>query len=630
MKKTFIGIVFLAAAHVVFAGGSWASSDRIVYDGESEIFLNYTGPEGVLACVYQNGDFLGSLDTGETKRRIVSDGSHTIEVRPGVYDAAAKKTVVSSQSSNIRINARKNRSTVKIIIVRTNGQNKVTELTLTGAVAIQTQPKPQQNQAASQNPPLEASNKADSGSFFVQANGSDSNDGKSESVPFRTLAKAIQEASKGTVKKITVLGTLKGKTEITNTGNAEILVCGKPGAQKAVLSADEEIVIVNNNARIRFEDIDISGSKLSGITVNKGGTVTLGAGARVTGIVDNPVHNGGRSSARVSDITGSSGDSQKGNFAFPSDRGAIRVNGGSLVMEGNAEISGNKTSFSGAVNIAGGGTLTMSGQASISNNEIRNGTVTMMAVGGQPMNMQKPSIDGGGITIIDGSLNMQDYAEISNNVITKRSGENEDGLGGGIYLEKGSVTMQGNSTIKGNRANYGGGVCVDGTAAVFIMKGRSEISGNSAEGKRGGGVYLRQGKFDMYENAAISGNSSFDGGGVFLGGVEKQHVTFQMFNNAVIRENKTGNLGGGVYITDLGTLRMRNQSGIRDNSALGGGGILVLGHLDCGDNVTVTENTASQAGGGLLIAKNGSDVDGDVMVVNNKAPEGPEYIYFNN
>jgi hypothetical protein len=152
MKKALISMVFLAAANMLFAGGSsWAPNDRVVYDGESEIFFSYTGPEGVLARVYEDGKLLGSLTPGETKRRIVTDGSHTIRVHSGVYNEATKKTVEDPQSSNILIAARKNRSTVKIAISRTNGQNRVRDLALTGAVAIQTQPKAQQNQASGQN-----------------------------------------------------------------------------------------------------------------------------------------------------------------------------------------------------------------------------------------------------------------------------------------------------------------------------------------------------------------------------------------------------------------------------------------------------------------------------------------------
>jgi hypothetical protein len=55
MKKVFTDIVFLAAAGAAFGTGSWAASDRVVYDGESEIIFDYSGPEWVLARVYQDG-----------------------------------------------------------------------------------------------------------------------------------------------------------------------------------------------------------------------------------------------------------------------------------------------------------------------------------------------------------------------------------------------------------------------------------------------------------------------------------------------------------------------------------------------------------------------------------------------
>jgi tetratricopeptide (TPR) repeat protein len=154
MKKAFIGVVFLAAAYTAFAGGSmWAESDRVVYDGESELFFSYTGPEGVSARVYEDGTFLGSLSAGETKRRITGDGGHTIEVRSGVYNAATEQTVEGPQSLNLRITARKNRSRIRIAIARTNGQNRVTDLALTDTAAIQTRPKPQQAEASGQTPP---------------------------------------------------------------------------------------------------------------------------------------------------------------------------------------------------------------------------------------------------------------------------------------------------------------------------------------------------------------------------------------------------------------------------------------------------------------------------------------------
>jgi hypothetical protein len=144
MKKMIIGMVFMAAAYAAFAGGHWAASDRVAYDGESEVLFSYSGPEGVSARVYENGTFIGSLDAGETKRRVIADGSHIYKVVSGVHDAAKKETVEGPHSSSIRIDARKNRSTVRIVIARVNRENRVTELALTNAVAIQTRPKPQE------------------------------------------------------------------------------------------------------------------------------------------------------------------------------------------------------------------------------------------------------------------------------------------------------------------------------------------------------------------------------------------------------------------------------------------------------------------------------------------------------
>ncbi|MDR1074566.1 MAG: hypothetical protein LBL45_13005 [Treponema sp.] len=98
MKKTVIAAaLFCATARFAFAGGGWASDDKPVYDGESEVVFTYSGTEGVSARVYQDGAFVGSLETGTSKRRIVADGSHTFEVRSGVYDAAKNKRLKIQQ-----------------------------------------------------------------------------------------------------------------------------------------------------------------------------------------------------------------------------------------------------------------------------------------------------------------------------------------------------------------------------------------------------------------------------------------------------------------------------------------------------------------------------------------------------
>jgi TolB-like protein len=153
MKKVFMGTAFLCAlANFAFAAGQqWAADDRIVYDGESEVLFSYTGPEGVSARVYRNGNFAGSLNSGETKRLVIADGSHTFDVRPGVYDAATQQTVEDTAASKtVTVSSRKNRSSVRIVIAKSGGRNVVSEFGLKNAVAIQTQPKPPETTPAAQ------------------------------------------------------------------------------------------------------------------------------------------------------------------------------------------------------------------------------------------------------------------------------------------------------------------------------------------------------------------------------------------------------------------------------------------------------------------------------------------------
>jgi hypothetical protein len=150
MKKALMAAALLCAlVNFAFAGGGWATGERVVYDGESEVVFTYSGLEGVSARVYQNGTFVGGINTGTAQRRIVTDGSHTFEVRPGVYDSATKQTVEDTTASKtLTVSSLKNRSSVRIVIVKSGDRNVVSEFSLTNAVAIQTQPKPPETPAA--------------------------------------------------------------------------------------------------------------------------------------------------------------------------------------------------------------------------------------------------------------------------------------------------------------------------------------------------------------------------------------------------------------------------------------------------------------------------------------------------
>ena len=61
-------------------------------------------------------------------------------------------------------------------------------------------------------------------SYYVRADGDDeNNNGRSEDTPFKTLTKAVDSASKGAVKTITILGTINSTFRISNADATSII-----------------------------------------------------------------------------------------------------------------------------------------------------------------------------------------------------------------------------------------------------------------------------------------------------------------------------------------------------------------------------------------------------------------------
>ncbi|GHU49019.1 hypothetical protein FACS1894200_07070 [Spirochaetia bacterium] len=242
--------------------------------------------------------------------------------------------------------------------------------------------------------------------------------------PFKTLAKAVDTALKGTtVKTITIIGTLNSTSEgtrefyITNNGTAEILITGKSDSEKGYLmnySGYGGGIKISGKSQVRFENVVISGGYQGGggggMNISEA-AVTLGKGVEIR---RNRASNNGWG-------------------------GGVRLNSGTLTMLEGAEISenivsiyasGNYDAYSrgGGVYVAGG-TFIMSG-GTISGNTGSNG-------GGVY----------GSVIMSGGSI----------------SGNTTNGNGGGVY---GSVIMSGGS-ISGNTANGNGG----GVSGSVIMSG---------------------------------------------------------------------------------------------------------------------------------------------------------------
>lgn len=157
-------------------------------------------------------------------------------------------------------------------------------------------------------------------------------------------------------------------------------------------------------------------------------------------------------------------------------------------------------------------------------------------------------------------------------------------------------------TLTGNNVSGdGGAVSVTGGNCSFTMYGGA-ITGNTATGN-GGGIS----SYDSWNagtvninGGVISNNRATNGGGIYA--ASRTH--FHLNGGEIINNTATGD-GGGVYCSGLysnadGRCEF-NGSTISGNTAQRGGGAYVrvcyIGYRNC----RITDNTATEAGGGLYL-----------------------------
>ncbi|MDR1899783.1 MAG: hypothetical protein LBQ55_07240 [Treponema sp.] len=188
-----------------------------------------------------------------------------------------------------------------------------------------------------------------------------------------------------------------------------------------------------------------------------------------------------------------------------------------------------------------------------------------------------------------------------------------------LYINTaGKVINLKNLTVTGGRGDHGAGVHIGGGGALSIAGG-VVITGNEANND-GGGVYVDGvgSNFTMtggeiHHNKALS-NSSGKGGGVCVG----DNGTFTM-EGGTIRDNTSGNDGGGVYVSGVNSAALVRQGAIGvsggGNTAKYGGGVyagplsrLELGLADGSGGPGIQHNTAREGtigtGGGVVINGN--------------------------
>jgi tetratricopeptide (TPR) repeat protein len=320
------------------------------------------------------------------------------------------------------------------------------------------------------------------GMYYVNARGSDNNDGLSEAKPFKTLAKAVAEAMSSGAETITVIGTLNDAGEKTSDENyvfnlfnglmiddggkdnvTPILITGipyGPPAKRAALSAaGTQKNCLSVIGKFRFEHIEISGSSKAGLNILVNSEVTLGNGALVKN------NSGGGVIINA-----------------PKDELKEVLKPGSLILDGGIIENNKRGDFGGGVIVRGLFTMKRGG--------IRNNTAS------------GTNTFGGGIYIETGEQISITGGDISGNKATG---------GGGVFVAAGRLTMSGGS-VSGNTAEkIGGGLVIFENASLNQTGG--SVTGNTAE--LGGGVFVAKGGAFNQRGGAVRNNKAPKSGDIF-------------------------------------------------------------------------------------------------------------------
>lgn len=341
-------------------------------------------------------------------------------------------------------------------------------------------------------------------------------------------------------------------------------------------------VYVDNNGNFTMYDGKISNNTTKihggGVYVKKDGNFTMYGGT----ISDNKT-------------TGTSGDG-----------GGVHISEGTFSLYGGT-ISGNEAArWGGGVYFIGSSyTFTMNG-GTISNNKA-------------------PKNSGGGVYINGGEFTMTD-GEISDNETLN------GGYGGGVCIGADFTTtfsMTGGKILR-NKADYGGGINIGSHGTCTVSGG--EIFANETTGS-GGGI-RNQGTLTVNGNSVISGNKAKStvvhtgGGGIYNGG------TLTIEGNSKISNNTAEHSGGGII--NSGSFEMTGGEILENSAVEFGGGVYFSNgsgsHTFSMSGGKISENTVSGSeakGGGIYydFTRNTLTLGGKIDISGNKKGDSNNNIY---
>lgn len=190
-----------------------------------------------------------------------------------------------------------------------------------------------------------------------------------------------------------------------------------------------------------------------------------------------------------------------------------------------------------------------------------------------------------------------------------------------IFVTGGSLILGDGAVLQNNNAyREGGGVYLSGAVNyinTLVMKGNAAIIDCHSESNGGGIMFAARHPDDsitITDDALFEGNTAPNGGGLYLRSYDEGSGVSVTIDGRtkVVNNSVTGN-GGGIYFSGfrnngpLASLTIADSVTISGNQALNGGGLYFFGASD-GDQlqiqpqVVISRNTASQNGGGIIVA----------------------------
>ena len=360
---------------------------------------------------------------------------------------------------------------------------------------------------------------------------------------------------------------------------------------KTLSSNGEKKIKVRNNARLVLCDCQGGGTF-------KGATKNVWGGACIYLYTSTLDMFGGKLTGGK--VTGKGGG---GAIALDDKDCVFNMYGGEISKnDGNKAGGAIFRTFGSGVNQAGG-TFNMYG-GTIKDNKAQNGGAFY-------------SVTASTVNLAGGTISGNQSTSTANNDYTG---------GGAIYLRGGGKLTISGTQITGNSAKKDGGAIFTG-CRNFTISGSANISNNTA-GRRGGAVCLYSdsgldAKLDMTGGTISRNSATNDGGGVYVG----KKCTLTLSGTAF-----TGNKakwGGAIYLTDNSSMTMTSGTLTQNTASEQGGGVFSYSDSSsCAlSGGTIESNTAGKNGGAVYINKGALKLSGSPVVKGNTVSDKANNVY---